>query len=148
MELSTKERYSRAYVQVLEIMKYIGKEYKEKIPESFLNILERNKCKDYKYSWDDQKKIEEQSLLEETWNILAMIELDYWATPEEKEKLCRALKTNEIEYQNKLNKKYNVDNIFKKRKEQNSENVLNLVEYKEPLLKRIIKKIKNIFNIK
>lgn len=47
MELSTKERYSRAYVQVLEIIKHMGKEYEEKIPKSYLDLFEKNKDKNY-----------------------------------------------------------------------------------------------------
>lgn len=112
MELLMKDRYSRAYVEILEIIKCMGKEYENKIPKKLLGIFEKNKDKEYKYTFDSSKKLKEQNLLDETIGILSVIELKYWATPEEKEMLSKVLKTNEEKYQKELRKKYNPDNIF------------------------------------
>jgi len=152
MELSIKERYSRAYVQVLEIIKHMGKEYEEKIPKNYLALFEKNKDKNYQYSIDPQKNLEEQNLLRETLGILSVIELKYWATSKEKANLSKALKFNEIEYQYQLHKKYNPDNMFK-----NTNNSLKndtetnlhdstITEYKEKnFIQKLFNKIKHLF---
>ena len=59
---------------------------------------------------------------------------------------------NENIYQEELREKYNPDNIFKKQVQGTSieENIIKdgvaMVEYKESMFKRIINKIKSIFN--
>lgn len=148
-----KDRYSRAFVELLEIIKYMGKEYEKKIPPQLLLIFENNKDQNYQYTIDNTKRLKEQKLLDETLGLLAVIELKYWATPKEKEMLSKVLRNNEIRYQNQLRERYNPDNIFRNN---NSENIVekniskevSLIEYqKESVFKKIINKIKIIFNI-
>ena len=61
------------------------------------------------------------------------------------------VKINELEEEKR--KKYNPDNIFKKHEvnknviENVTQNTVTMVEYKEPILKKIINKIKGIFDI-
>lgn len=151
MEILTKDRYSRAYVEVLEIIKHMGKEYQEKIPQNLLQLFENNKDKNYQYIIDNTKNIKEHKLLDETLGLLSIIELKYWATDEEKQLLNKALQDNERKYQEDLREIYNTDNLFKKQKS-NTENIEtnenSLIEYKESAFKRFIKKIKNFLHIK
>ena len=56
-----------------------------------------------------------------------------------------------LQKEQELREKYNPDNLFKKHSLKQEENVImnevSMVEYKEPLFKRFINKIKNIFHI-
>ena len=110
MNLSVTSAYARAYVEILEIINYMGQEYKKKIPSKLLNLFEKNKDLNYEY------KLEKLDLntqfLKETLILLALIEKKYWATDREREILNQALKENEKKYQEDLRKKYNPDNIF------------------------------------
>ena len=60
-------------------------------------------------------------------------------------------KDNEEKHQSEIREMYNPDNIFKKRRLQEDVTINNevaMVEYKEPLFRRFINKIKNIFHIR
>ena len=41
------ERMAKAYTETLIILSWVGKEYKDKIPEKFIKFLEENKDKNY-----------------------------------------------------------------------------------------------------
>lgn len=149
MESQMTDSYARAYAEILEIINHIGEDYKKKIPAKLLNFFEENKDMDYKYQ--STKTINNGVFLDETIALLSMLESKYWATPEEKVILEKALKDNEIEYQNQLKEKYNQDFLFKKKKQvKNNEEAMTqeveMIEYKESILKRFINKIKKIFS--
>lgn len=148
MESQMTDSYARAYAEILEIINHIGEDYKKKIPAKLLNFFEENKDMDYKYQ--STKTINNGVFLDETIALLSMLESKYWATPEEKVILEKVLKDNEIEYQNQLKEKYNQDFLFKKKKQvKNNEEAMTqeveMIEYKESILKRFINKIKEIF---
>ena len=81
--------YSKAYVEVLEILKYIPKEDSEKIPKDIMYTLEKCADKEYIFKINKSVPFEEQKLMEETKDILANFFRDYWATEEEKEELLK-----------------------------------------------------------
>lgn len=149
MESQMTDSYAMAYAEILEIINHIGEDYKKKIPTKLLNFFEENKDVNYKYQ--STKTINNGVFLDETIALLSMLESKYWATPEEKVILEKALKDNEIEYQNQLKEKYNQDFLFKKKKQvKNNEEAMRqevkMIEYKESILKRFINKIKEIFS--
>lgn len=149
MESQMTDSYARAYAEILEIINHIGEDYKKKIPAKLLNFFEENKDMDYKYQ--STKTINNGVFLDETIALLSMLESKYWATPEEKVILEKALKDNEMEYQNQLKEKYNPDFLFQKKKQvKNNEEAMTqevkMIEYKESILKRFINKIKEIFS--
>ena len=90
-------------------------------------------------------------LKKKTKSLIAMIYLNYLCDEEEKNNLNSILKSNEEKYQKELREKYNPDNIFKKNNQEAKEKIVEdnaqIKVYKEPLFKRIINKIKNIFHI-
>ena len=58
---------------------------------------------------------------------------------------------NEQKYQEELRQKYNPDNIFSKKNKniiEIEDNQTQLIEYKETIFRRILNKIKALFNIK
>ena len=62
--------YSKAYVEVLEILKYIpAKEYL-KIPQEEILELERYKDNNYEFNYDVNIPFEDQTILKETKVIL------------------------------------------------------------------------------
>ena len=102
---------------------------------------------------DYSKPIEELNLKEKTREILGYIYINWWSTKEEKE-LCDKMIKNKRKNNNVgTNVKYEVDDIFKTRKNNvlvnNTENteIKEMVEYKEEtFIKKIINKILSFFN--
>lgn len=107
MEYSKTNLYAKAYVEILEIINYLGDEYRKKLPFKLLNFFEENRDNTYKYKISEIKQ--GPIFLKETLAILAILELKYWANEEEKLNLKRALSENEEKYQNEL-KKNNANN--------------------------------------
>lgn len=119
----------KAYSEVYEILKLVDKEYFDKIPKKFVEFLEREKDNNYIPNINENIPLEEQKLLNDTINILAMIKLDYWcSSEEEKSELLKLLNENEKTYQENINEKYNLENIFEKT---TNREIKSLVEVKE-----------------
>lgn len=141
--------YEKAYTEILEILKYIPKEEYERIPKEKILFFEENCDKDYEFKFDINKSLDEQEFLRETNAIIVVLFRDYFATDIQKEKLQKILLENERKYQEELREKYNPDDIFKKKqvdvkKEEIKEENVQMVEYKEPILRRIVNKILEI----
>ena len=146
MDQMVKER-REAYVEVLEILKYMDKKYVSKIPLGLREFFERNASKEYKFYIDKSKSLEEQELKENTINILAMLNLNYWCEDEEhKQELLKKYHENDLKREEELSEKYNPDDLFRKQsssiitKEKN--NIDNLPIKNEE--KNLYKKIYNI----
>ena len=140
--------YPKAYTEVLEIIEYLPKEEQDKIPAEKIKFYEQNCDKEYEFTFDISKSIDEQKTLRETNAIIVLLFRDYFATPEQKEKLEKILQQNEEKHQQELREKYNPDNIFKKsensKKEAETIETMALVEVKKDnVIKEIFKKIIN-----
>lgn len=140
--------YKIAYSEVLEILKYISKDDFNKIPPNMIEMFKTNASEENKFVYNKNKTLQEQNVSETARTIIAILFRDYWATEEQREKI---LNVQNVERQKYVQEKYNTDNLFKKlnQHENINESVqtqnVAMVEYKEPLLKRIINKIKSIF---
>lgn len=146
METKVNEKSAKAYVEILEIIKYMEPECLNKIPKGLIEFFERQKDKNYEYHFDEEKDFSEQKISEETGGLLAMLALNYIANEENKEKIKEILIKNEEEYQKELREKYNPDNLFKDKQniEENEPKQIILVEEK-PWYKKILNKIKRFF---
>lgn len=143
MEISINTR--QAYSEVDQFLKLLSNEQRNEIPQKLQKLFSREKAKDYEKIIDSKKPIKEQGLKEETLAIIALLNLNYWCKDEnEKERLKKIYLENERIYQKQLQEKFNPNEIFKK-KENIKENVA-VIEYKEPIIKRIINRIKNLFS--
>ncbi len=132
--------------EVLTILSCSDKNIINKIPDSLIKELAKNAA-DAKNDCviDPQKGIEEQNILEESKDFLALIYYSFIANEDEKEEIKKEWDANEKKYQEELNNKYNVDRIFKNRSDNNK--TMALIEYKEEnIFIKIIKKILNKFN--
>ncbi|WP_305133020.1 hypothetical protein [Thomasclavelia cocleata] len=140
--------YSNAYVEVLEILKCIPTRDYNKIPKSKIELFVTNANSNYKFNYDLDKTLDEQNVSKIAKGIIAILFRDYWATDEQRQKIIakQNYDRNQIEKSNRL--KYNPDNVFKN-KSNMSNNIeyqsMELTKYKEDLLSRLLKKIKNIF---
>ena len=139
-----------AYVEVLEILKYMEPEYVEKLPIKLREFLEKNASKDYKFELDKTIPFEEQKLKESTIDILALINYNYWCEDEEHKKyLLKKYNENEIKYQEMLMEKYSMDKIFEREYKSTSTKKSNVPQkYEESKwYTGILNFIKKLFNI-
>ena len=143
------EVYKKAFAEVDEILKIMPVDLLSKIPLKFRKIISENKALNYKKEITEDFK--EEDLREETVVILGLIYRDFLADPEEREKL-QAQDAEELrKIEEELQKQYDVDNIFKKRKHQknteNAEDSTDMIVYKEQgFLQKIFNLIKGIFS--
>lgn len=77
-------QYANAYTEVLDILKYISKEDYEKIPKSKIKVFEENSNKNYHFTYDKNKTLDEQNVSEIAKMIIAILYRDYWATKEQR----------------------------------------------------------------
>lgn len=154
------ENYSKAYVEVIEIIKHMNKEDVDKIPQNFKNMLEKNKDKNYTFEIDESIILEELNFMKETKAILAYMFVNYWSSPEEKkfimekfrndintaEELKKEKYTTELYKNDDVNKKIKTDNQIEETEENIEEKNVQLTESKkENIIIKLLKKIKNLF---
>lgn len=80
MELNYEIKY--AYTEVYEIIKWLGKEYEEKLPRKVFESIKLERRLDYKPQIDFSKPTAEWKLREETKNIIAYLNLNFWCKDE------------------------------------------------------------------
>ena len=137
-----------AYAEVYTILQELNEEEYNKIPPEVIKTIEANRNEEYEYELDDELELKDQPMLSETKAILFNLFRDYLATPEQKAKIIRM--QNEARQKNELKKQqmYNTDifaNKPKKNLAENSNETMQIVEYKESIFKRILNKIKSFF---
>lgn len=130
-----------AYTQVYAILSLYNQELlKLRIPKEVLENLKNNSAKDYKYIVDPNN-FDPNTLTEESSALLLIIFEKYFANKTQKEKINRFL--NPEYYEN-----YDSDLLFKNRNnniEQSNEECKEITIYESNIIKRILKKIKLIF---
>lgn len=145
--------YHKAYKEVLEVLRYMSKEDVNKVPEDMILTFETKQDKNHTFKIDVNKSIEEQNLLEETKDILSNIFRDYWATPQQREKIIARENFEREKIELEKRERYNPDKIFENRNTVNEEtykvvdNELTVVENKS-FSEKIKDFIKSIFNYK
>ena len=142
--------YANAYSEVLEILKYIPVEDYKKIPERKIELYKKNANKDYIFNYNPEKTLKEQNVSKIAKGIIAILFRDYWATDEQREKILAMQKNERINIEKIKRERYNPDNIFKsKNNNQNivSNNIKNNIEIysKNSLMKVENKKSNSIF---
>lgn len=150
------ERYSIAISETLHYLKGINQEDINKIPNKFMIFLKENASNNYSCNFDYNKPLKELKLTNEAKGLIAMICLNYWCeTEEQKIKFRHHLNANEQAYQEELKRKYNVDDIFKKKDIRNNEEItsesINKLPIKvksENIFKRLLERIMKLFNKK
>lgn len=139
----------RVFNEVKATIEILEDSLKQKIPQSFMDFLENNKCKNYFFEYDINKGIDEQDYIEDTKTMITIMYRDYFCSEEERKNLDIILEENEKKYQEEIKEKYNIEKIFQRTKEYKFENKIEnneLVVYKETFAMKLLNKIKSFFN--
>lgn len=132
------------YSEVYEILSCMNKSIVMKVPFEILQVIKENRNMDYtsKINKDDLFNLD--NISKDTVNVLAWLDVNYWISNEKKENLKVAFK-NDI----KTSKGEEISD-FKNMKRKNNKMITdeNQVKvYKEPIIYRIINKIRKLINI-
>lgn len=143
------DKINKAYSEIYVILQLLDDEFINKLPKKFIEFINKERDTNYIVNIDPNIPLEEQNLLPDTINILAMLKLDYWSTEEEKQELLSILNQNEKKYQEELREKYNPDNLFANRqpvKNAKQAEEISLIPIKEKnFFIKLFEKIKNMF---
>lgn len=133
----------KAFSEVDMILDLIDSEMKNKVSANFIKFIKEEKDNNYKPNINPELPLEEQNILPETIDILALLKLNYWCNEEEKKELLKVLNKNEQQFKKEAKEKYDIDKLFKTNK---TKEIINLPEKgeSENFIKKLIKFIKNI----
>lgn len=147
-------KYERAYIEVLEILKYVPIEDYNKIPKEQIKLFEKYATTDSTFIYNPSKTLDENKVSKITKGIIAILYRNYWATDEQRKKIIIWQNLERQRIENKKRELYNPDNIFRKQDKNYS---IDIVENNQELsltktdnikwYKRICKLIKNFFRI-
>ena len=141
----------KAYVEILEILKYLPSDEYNKIPSILIEKMKINMDKEYKYEVKNIYNFQEIEMLKETEIILAILYRDYLANEEQKNAFLKREHEKLKLLEEEKRKKYNVDDLFKQTEKKVKKEILveniELIEYKESFFKKIIKFIKKFIKI-
>ncbi len=110
--------------ETIEILNLFNPSFTAKISTKFLkylNKLAENSTKTVSIA--KNKKLKEQYISDESKDLISIIYYNYIATDEEKRKIIKIWKNNDILYEKKIMEKYNPNNIFETRKVQEEKGV-------------------------
>lgn len=141
------EKYTKAFKEIYIILNRTSRDELDKIPKSFIEFIENNMDVNHKPKIEFNENFE-NSVLEETLLLLALIYRDYLVSKEERTKLLE----KEEEKLEELKESYNVENLFNKRKQDNENNSGNIEQQlmvikEEKWYKKILNKIMQIFKL-
>lgn len=138
--------YANAYKEVTEILKHVSKEDYDKIAQDKINLFEKYANKDYDFTYNVNKTLDEQNVSKKAKTIIAILYRDYWATDEQRKKI-KAKEQYDIRIiEEQKREKYNFKLLFNGKKETKYENIHvsrnnQLMNYKESFFKKILNKI-------
>lgn len=151
------KKYAKAYTEVLEILKHIPKDEYDRIPKTEIQFYEGNCDKTYKFKYDDSLSVEKQKISREANIVIVALYMNYFASSRQNSIINEILKQNTIKEEQDKNEKYDVSKIFENnesaRKDSRNEKQKKISENlpievnnrKENFIKKIINKIKSIF---
>lgn len=138
--------HQNAYSEILEILKYISEEDYKKIPEERIKIFQKYSNKDSNFKYDPNKSLDEQNVSKIAKVIIGILYRDYWATDTIRSLIQKKQNIDMKILEEENRKKYDIDNILKRRnsklKTENYNNELPKEYKKESIFKKIINLIK------
>lgn len=140
--------YKQAFSEALEVLKHSTQEIKERIPEKFIDFLNKNKDNNNSVQIDFTKNNWENELKQETRVILALMYRDYIVSPDKREELIKQEIEEELIHEKELKEKYSADKIFKNTQNEAIIENTNLPSKikEENFFTNIVKFIKKIFS--
>ena len=130
------------YEEVYEILSKMDKSIVMKIPIEVLNNILEKRNKNYISKIDKNDIFNLDNMSENTKNILAWIDVNYWIDEEKKNILKKKILLKNVEEEKLKKEKYDSD-IFKNKK--NIKNKLIAIKNEKTLFQNIIKNIKIFF---
>ena len=89
--------------EISTIIKYMPKEYQNKIPTNVMEFFEKNKTNNYKVNINPNNIFDKSNIKEETLAIIAMLNIKYWCPNENlKKQLIKKYDENEKQYQREI----------------------------------------------
>lgn len=145
-------KYAKAYTEVLEILSHFSEEEYSRIPKEKIEFYKNNMDTNYEFKINPQIDLFEQDISEEANAIMISLFRDYFATEKQKEKLKILLYQNQSIQEQEKAKKYNPNNLFENKKQQDiKENIATtqyaMIKYKKNIFKDIINKIFSYFKL-
>lgn len=139
--------YNKRLVEVDEILNYLSEEDLMKIPEEVRMAIKENKDTEYLWHYDESKPLKEQNVSRDTIAFLSYLNMEYLLNEKQKEFMQQIHELNDKKLEEAKLEKYGVEDLFKRNKTQQEEieQELSLVEYKENFFTKVISKIKNFF---
>lgn len=138
--------YKSSISEVLDIINNMEDIYREKISTKFIEFLVKNQNENYINHMNPNFEMNEQIKGKKTKEILAIIAYNYWYNEEQREEYKKRLKENEEIHQQELRKLYDTDNLFKRNREsEDTNNMQIMVVQKKKWYQKIFEKIKGIF---
>lgn len=138
--------YNKRLVEVSIILNHLKKSDYDKIPKNVIKIIENNKDTTYIWNYDETKDLKNQNVSKDTIAILSYINMQYLLNGEQRKFVENVFDTNQKKKEDIKKDKYNPDDIFKRKKEQEMKQTTAIVEYKEEnIFRKILNKIKNFF---
>lgn len=152
MQCTEEQAYS--YSETLEILSLIDTEYRNRIPDKLISILEDNHLSSYVNHITPGIPLENQELSEKTEALIALICLNYWCDSDnQKEDLKSIFDENEKDYQKSLINESDPYNLFgnnkshkTKQNTQHQDEIIQPLPVEEidiPIHKKIFSKIIN-----
>ena len=130
--------YSKAYVEVLELINYLPISEYRKIPKEKIEFYKNNLDKSYNFKINPNIDLQKQNFSVEAKAIILNLFMDYFSTEEKKQQIKNILASNQMKREDEKRKLYNPNDIFKNR---------NNCIPKENLPLQTIPKNKNILKI-
>ena len=122
--------YTIAYKEVFEILKYIPNADYNKIPKEKIELYKTMQDKNYNFKYNPSKTLDEQNVSKRAKAIIGLLFRDYWATPEQREKIIRVQQQERIRIEKERQEKYKPNELFSTKKEKETQEFA-LVEVKE-----------------
>ena len=110
--------YSKAAVEVLDILNYTSQEDVRKIPQSFIKFLTEIANKNCKVNFNHNEPISGLNLRKQTRELLGFIYITWWCNDKDRSNYKNIIHSNNSNSE-QIEKIYNydIDDIFKNKKE-------------------------------
>ena len=132
------DTYANAYVEVLEILKYVPVNEIAKIPKKEIEFFERNKNVNYQYDYNVDNPI----TLRKTDAIIVNLYKKYFSNEEENKKIDELLFLNEQKSELKKSRLYSNKVIFERQIDESIQSNLPVEVKEENFIQKIISKLK------
>ena len=110
-----------AFNEIYYILENSDKDIQDKIPKKIKDFIKENKDENYKINIDFSKKLNNQNLLPQTKEMMAILYRDYLCSKEERKLIINKA----MKIQKELEAKYDISNIFEKRKKNHNAKEIN-----------------------